>query len=233
MDVTITIKDVSLDAALWKDNLVHPEYKHRTVADFIALSYNASVPINETDVKEPPVFLNYNAEDDNYFISLIKSILGIEIYKFYKKATKYYMEQTFQIKSGDLYTLYVLNPRFIVKIKHGIKPPYIIDTHIDGIDKIRRLFIAFILTKEFPTTIDHNILYYHLLTDEYKNIEYPQELKNLVVSTSMIYNHEKCLEYIKGFIDNLNINLENVMYRIRVDHTLPKDLMNIVLDYNI
>ncbi len=238
MDVTIIIKDVPVDAALWHNNLVHPEYKHRTVVDFVAFSYIAEVPtdekdMKETDMKEPLLCLNYNAKDDVYFMSLINIILEIETGKFCRKIDKYYMKQNFGRKSGEKYILYVCNPRFVIKIKHGIKPPYIIDTSVDSIDKIRRLFIAFILSKEFPTTIDYNILYYHLVTDEYKNIEYPPELKNLVVSTSMIYDHEKCLEYIKGFMDNLDINLEHRTYRIRVDHTLPKDLMNMVVDYTI
>ncbi len=231
IDITLTIKNVVLnDNNLWRDNKIHPDVISNVSDIQIKWDYDGFLVVRD-NVK---LYINIHKFDNKttYIFMLIKVILK----NFTRKKNCIYIVFA---KGRDEYSLYIHNARYIFDIKYN-DSTYHVDTLQYGasmgsnetLDKIRRIFLTCVLLREYPTTIDYDIVFNHLLTEEYKKNEYSRDLLD-IFDPPVIYDHAKCIQYIKKLLLPLHVNMENALYMREFTGPLPKDLMNIVIWYNL
>ncbi len=231
MEITLTIKNVVLnDNNLWHDHKIHPDVISDVSDIQIKWDYDGFLIVRD-NVKLYNNIREFNNKN-TYIFMLIKGILK-------KYTRKKNCIRVFFTKERDIYALYIRNARYIFDIKYN-DSIYCVDMSPQKasmgsnktLDKIRRIFLTCVLLREYPTTIDYDIVFNHLLTKEYKKNEYSRDLLD-IFDPPIIYDHAKCIQYIKKLSLPLHVNMENALYMREFTGPLPKDLMNIVIWYNL
>ncbi len=228
MEVTITVKNVVLnDEKRWVNGLIHPDIKS-SISDIKISCGNTHHLIVSDDIK----IRYFNDEQLNIrtFYYFLQCIMNKYLYDVRGFAEIHHF--TIE-KDGMEYKLNIHRPHYIIDIKYN-DSVYTLDTEIDDINKMRRLYIASVLMREYPSTLDYNIIYDHLLTEEYKKTEYTQELSSMLNNTTnipIILDHNKCLKYIENLLSNIKIRIEDNTYDVSIKAPLPCDLPDIISGY--
>ncbi len=227
MEFTITIKDVVLnDGERWNNGLIHPDIKS-SVSDIKISWENTYYLIVKDDVK-----MKYYDEQLNIriFYSFVQCMMNKYLYDIRGFAQIHHLITE---KDGIKYQLNVHRPHYIVDIKYN-DSTYILDTEIDDINKMRSLYITSVLMIEYPSTLEYDIIYDHLLTEEYKKTEYSRELSHILNNSSnipIIRDHNKCLEYIENLLTNIKIRIEDNAYDVNIEPPLTSDLTDHITEY--
>ncbi len=206
MEISLTINDVSLDETQWDNNLVHPRVKS-DVSD-LKISWGSSKCTVCDDDLELTIYNKFTFDGDGFFdfAQHILTQFNKEIY-----GTKLILTICFT-ENDIVYALNIVDAYYLIEINYADKK-HSIFTEYSDINKIRRLFITSVLMKENYRGIDHDIIYNHFITEEYKNIVYTPDVLRLINQT-INDDHEKCLAYIVDLLKNISIDLDKASYTI-------------------
>ncbi len=223
MILTLKIIDVDLKPERWYNGLIYPGIIHKR-GDLIFKLNDSIMRIIKCDAKLD----SFYEIGTNFCWNVIVLLM-----KFYMEdpINKLNLELYFNT-TDEKYTLSIPDPNILLYVEHG-NQQHKINFKICGIDKIHRLYLSMVLMRDYPTTVNSGIIYYHLLTDKYKQILYSQELKNMMIeSKEIIYDHEKSMAYLSNFLKPMKINLKTLQYSLVAPVVLPIDLLNLVFSYH-